>query len=124
MRPGTRRLPPSTVAAVVLAIPYAALVACVLLNIDLGPTLGVTPYPDGARNLPSTLVAFGVLAMAVAALVVGIAGTVGDMRAGRGLLGQPARLAAAVVALATIILSAAGFIIDQLPCWMGVPNCD
>lgn len=119
-----RRPAATTMAALILAFPYTVLVVCFLLRIDLGPIFGVDPHPDGARLLTSTVIALVTLAMNVAATVIGGVGTIRDLRSARGPFAHPARLITTAVALANVVLSAAGFVIDQYPCWIGVPNCD
>jgi hypothetical protein len=36
----------------------------------------------------------------------------------------PLNLVVAVVALSFVVLFIVGIVVDQYPCWTGVPNCD
>jgi hypothetical protein len=46
------------------------------------------------------------------------------MRAGGSLLTHPVNMLLAAVILIFIVMFVGGIIIDQYPCWTGVPNCD
>ena len=45
-------------------------------------------------------------------------------RAGAALARKPANLIVAAASLAFVLLFVVGIIVDQYPCWIGVPNCD
>jgi hypothetical protein len=46
------------------------------------------------------------------------------IRAGKSLLSRPIRLLLSVAALVLIAIVWTGALIDQMPCFLGVPNCD
>jgi hypothetical protein len=46
------------------------------------------------------------------------------MQAGGSLFAHPIHLIIVVFILATFAIGFASFIIDQWPCFLGVPNCD
>jgi len=42
----------------------------------------------------------------------------------RGLFGYPINLVLAITILIFIVTFVGGIVVDQYPCWIGVPNCD
>ncbi len=46
------------------------------------------------------------------------------LRAGGTITAHPVNLRLAIATLASIVMIIGGIIVDQYPCWMGVPNCD
>jgi hypothetical protein len=44
--------------------------------------------------------------------------------AGAGVLARPLNLLVALVTLSFILSVVGGIVVDQYPCWVGVPNCD
>jgi len=47
-----------------------------------------------------------------------------NLRAGNSLMANPINLLLAVAILTLIAMTWGGLLIDQIPCLMGVPNCD
>lgn len=47
-----------------------------------------------------------------------------NARAGNNIFSNPLGLLLSVVFMALIALMLAGILIDQMPCFLGVPNCD
>ncbi len=47
-----------------------------------------------------------------------------DARSGRGLLGSPVNLLVSALLFVFTATLVVHFVVDQYPCWMGVPNCD
>ncbi len=60
----------------------------------------------------------------LAGLGVSVAGLLRRMRAGENVLADRAALAVAGLLLAVSLLVWGNLVLDQLPCWLGVPNCD
>lgn len=59
-----------------------------------------------------------------AAFVVVLAPLVRTVRAGRSVTANPVNLLLRVTLLILIAVLWAGVFVDQLPCFLGVPNCD
>jgi hypothetical protein len=76
------------------------------------------------QNAPGLIVLFGLLWLLPVAFIVILVPIVRSVRAGNSLLAQPINLLFRVAFLALIAMMWGGLIIDQLPCFMGVPNCD
>lgn len=103
-------LKPAALIGLVLVLPFAVLES-------LNNTV------DG-RDAPGLVALFGLLWLLPAAFVVVLAPVVRAARAGRGVTSNPAGLLLRA-ALSTLIAVTWGVILfDQLPCFMGVPNCD
>jgi hypothetical protein len=92
--------------------PFAGLLRAVTSNVDGGPSaLGL-------------VLVLGSTALFLAAIVVSVAEVVRAHRAGRGWTARPYHLALAVGLFLVVLLGVGGLVVDQYPCWQGVPNCD
>jgi len=76
------------------------------------------------QNAPGLTVLFGLLWLLPTAFIVTLAPIVRTIRAGNSLLANPIALLVRVAFLALIAMMWGGVLIDQLPCFLGVPNCD
>lgn len=76
------------------------------------------------QNAPGLIVLFGLLWLLPVAFVVTLVPVVRAARAGKSLTARPINLLSRVAFLALIAMLWGGIVIDQLPCFMGVPNCD
>ena len=76
------------------------------------------------QNVPGLIVLFGLLWLFPMAFVVILEPLVRNIRAGNSLMANPVNLLLRVAFLALIAVMWAGLLIDQLPCFLGVPNCD
>ena len=83
----------------------------------------VTVGPD-QPNVVGTAIVVGAWLLAVAAFIVKVVPIARDVRAGRGIASSPANLLVAAAAFALVAFFIGGIIVDQYPCWTGVPNCD
>lgn len=116
----------AAVAAVLFAMPFAVLFTLLLLHVE--PPLGpLQPLLKGEADRPNVLgsaIVFGAWLLSVVALVFGIAPIVRGARAGSGIAASPVNLLVAAAVSLLVVSFLAGIIIDQYPCWIGVPNCD
>ena len=76
------------------------------------------------QNAPGLIVLFGLLWLLPMAFVVILAPIVRKLRAGHSLMADPVNLLFRVALLALIAMMWGGLLLDQMPCFMGVPNCD
>ncbi len=76
------------------------------------------------QNVPDLIVLFGLLWLLPMAFIVILAPIVRTVRAGNSILANPVTLLFRVAFLALIAWMLGGILIDQLPCFLGVPNCD
>ena len=76
------------------------------------------------QNAPGLIVLFGLLWLLPMAFVVTLMPLVRNLRAGRSVVANPAGLLFRGTLLALIAMAWGGLLADQMPCFMGVPNCD
>lgn len=67
---------------------------------------------------------FGLLWLLPLAFLLILTPIIRNIGAGKGLMAKPFSLLFGVVALIFITLIWGGLVMDQLPCFLGVPNCD
>ena len=67
---------------------------------------------------------FAMLWLLPAAFIITIAPLVRTVRTGGSVLAQPVTLMVRIGFLALVALFWIGLVKDQLPCFLGVPNCD
>jgi hypothetical protein len=76
------------------------------------------PYP------PGQILALGFFAIPVAAGIIAGGPIVRTLRAGGSLFAHPIHLIIVAVILSTFVIGFTSLLIDQWPCFIGVPNCD
>jgi hypothetical protein len=76
------------------------------------------------HNAPGLIVLFGLLWLLPTAFIAILVPLVRSARAGQSLMANPFTLLSRVALLALIVMVWGGILIDQMPCFMGVPNCD
>ncbi len=108
----------------------SALLAAPMLILLLTAVLGVEPFqgfwarPDGRQSELSLILVLVFLALMIAGLAVSIVSLVRIRAAGNSLGGGALNLFIACAIAAFLATLAVGIVADQLPCWMGQPNCD
>jgi hypothetical protein len=80
--------------------------------------------PLRRQNLLDPVVLFGLLWLLPMVFIVIFAPIVQSVRAGNNILTNPVKLLCRVASLVLIAWMWGVAIIDQLPCFIGVPNCD
>jgi hypothetical protein len=81
------------------------------------------PNPEVAY-LPGLVFSLGLILFPIAAGVIAGRPIANTLRAGGGLFAHPINLIIVVLIVTTFAIGFASFIIDQWPCFVGVPNCD
>jgi hypothetical protein len=109
----------SVLVALLLAAPFMFLITLLLLHIEPPFAERLRGEPDQVNVLGSGIV-FGSLALALAAFALDLREL--RMARERGAARWP--LAIAVLIGVYLALFVGAFVVDQLPCWRGVPNCD
>lgn len=81
------------------------------------------PNPE-QPYLPGQIIAIALISIPIAAGIIAGRPIVNTLRAGGGLFAHPVHLL--IVAVLSFLFAAGviGLIVDQWPCFMGVPNCD
>ena len=111
----------------ILALPFLTVLLFLLLGIEppLGPLAPLLHGPNpGQPNVFGTLLVLGALLLSVLACLIARAPIVRTIRAGGGLFAHPINLMLAAVIVSFVAMFVVGLIVDQFPCWIGVPNCD
>ena len=70
------------------------------------------------------IVLFGFLWLLQMIFIVTVMSTVRNVRAGNNIIADPINFLFRVVLLVFLTMLWAGILIDQVPCFVGVPNCD
>jgi hypothetical protein len=126
LRSETSRRPRSARVPALLAVPLVvlALVAWLEWQPFSGLLRSATSDEDGSPTLLGMILMLGSLAAFLLAIVLSVAEVLRAWRAGRGWRARPVHLALAAVLVLGLLGAIAGLVIDQAPCWEGVPNCD
>lgn len=96
--------------------------------LEIEPFLGLLKSlltVDGSQPnaLGHTVLIGGMLLLPVA-FIANLVPIVRNVRAGNSIIANPINLLLAVAILVFIAMTWGGALIDQIPCFMGVPNCD
>jgi len=105
-----KTLPQAALISFIIVVPFAILEA---LNNTITK-----------QNAPGLILLFGVLWLLPAAFIVILTPIVRTVRAGNSVMANPIKLSLRVALLALIAAVWTWGFIDQLPCFLGVPNCD
>lgn len=81
------------------------------------------PNPEVAY-LPGQIIALGLILFPVAAGIIAGGPIVNTLRAGGSLFAHPLHLIIVVVILFPFAVGVVGMVVDQWPCFIGIPNCD
>ena len=110
MQATTPTLRTAAIVGLVLALPFAV--------------LELVSNPVTRESAPSLALLFGLLWLLPTAFVAIVAPIVRGARAGHGILANPAGILLRLPLLLLIAVAWTGLLIDQMPCFLGVPNCD
>lgn len=113
----------TAVISALLAFPGIALFSLMMLNIEPPFAEALQGEPD-VPNIAGSLIALTLALLLPAAFVISLRPVIKARRTGNGVLALPANLAVAVVSIGFFAFIIGAMIVDQYPCWMGVPNCD
>jgi uncharacterized membrane protein YidH (DUF202 family) len=110
-----------------LALPLSLVL--LIARFEIEPLQGFLEYLFSEANSPrkntfGTIFILGSALLLPVALIITLRPVVRSVRAGKGIGANPVNLLLAVALLAFITAIVGGFIVDQYPCWIGVPNCD
>ena len=121
---------PRSAAIISIAIVLSLVIVSLLDSLDWEPLERLLngPNPEqlyGFRvQVPSQFIALVLLSLPVAAGIIAGRPIVSTLRAGGSLFAHPINLIIVVLISSTFAIGFASFILDQLPCFLGVPNCD
>jgi hypothetical protein len=112
------------VGAILLALPYLATLSLRLLHLEPAVDAWLNGPDPSQANIRGPLFVIGLFLLVMAAGLIAGAPIVRTLRAGGSLFAHPVNLVIVVLVLLPIIWGLTGLIIDQWPCFLGVPNCD
>lgn len=98
-----------------------------LISLILVLPLAILEYLNNTitkQNAPGLIVLFGLLWLLPVAFIVILAPVVRTVRAGQSVMANPVNLFFRLAFLAFIAIVWGSLLIDQMPCFLGVPNCD
>ncbi len=109
-----------------LALPLLVLVLIAWLEWQpfAGLLRAVTSNADGRPSVLGLVLVFGSISAFLAAIALSAAEVLRARRAGCRWTARPYHLALAVGLSLIVLLGVGGLVVDQYPCWQGVPNCD
>jgi hypothetical protein len=106
-----------------LAVPFAFLMTHLALEIE--PPLGAMLRADPDRaNVVGTAIVLAALALSIVGLALALTPVIRASRSGASLASARGDLVVAAFIVFFLGLFVGGVVVDQLPCWRGVPNCD
>lgn len=110
------KLRPAAIVSFLLVLPFMILEFAFNLSSKL-------PSP-GFKYAIDSAVLFGLLWLLPTAGLAMLMPLVRNLARGDGVAGNPVRLAARVVFSAVLVVMWGGIVLDQFPCFFGLPNCD
>ncbi len=117
----------AAITGLILAMPLAILLLIELSGIEPLSSYfrGLTTEAGSYRlNALGAILTIGALLLLPAAFVINLIPLARNWRAGNPMTSNPINLLLAVALFIFIATLVVTFIVDQCPCWMGVPNCD
>jgi hypothetical protein len=106
-----------------LALPFTSLILMLMLGIE--PGFGsLDPLLRAPGSRLGSYIVFGALLLLLGGLAISGVTVVRSVQAGKGLMTDPVNLLLATGILLVLLLFAGAIVVDQYPCWIGVPNCD
>ena len=113
----------SVIPAILLALPFTTLFLAFVMGFEprIEPLARLFDVNESRFGSMVVFAAFGLL---LAAFVVSLGPVLRNLRAGMGWRADPINLMLTIACLSLIILVVGAIIVDQYPCWIGVPICD
>jgi len=111
-----------------LAMPFALVLLIEVSGIEPLHGFLVTLTTEAGNNPRLSafgmIIMFGTLLLLPLGFVISLVPVVRNVRAGNNFTANPVNLLIAAALFIFIAILVTGFVIDQYPCWIGVPNCD
>lgn len=108
-----------------LCLPGAIMFTLLTLNIEPPFASLKPPVPVDQPDVIGTAIALSLIVLLpIVAFVINLVPIRRAMRAGGNLAALPLNVALVVAVLLIIAAFVGAIIVDQYPCWIGVPNCD
>jgi hypothetical protein len=108
----------------VLTLPFLAIGAMQIFNIE-PPFAQAMNQPDPDKpNFYNTVIPMGAFLLAIVGALFARTSIVQTLQSQGRLLARPISLIIVLLMLLLLAWNWAGFVIDQWPCFLGVPGCD
>ena len=118
----------SAIVGLLLALPFALVLLIEISGIEPLHIFFVSLTTEAGNNPRlntfGKIFMFGTLLLLPLGFIISFVPVVRNVRAGDGFTANPVNLLIAVALFTFIATLVISFIIDQYPCWIGVPNCD
>lgn len=113
--------------ALVCALPLTFILPVAMFNIE--PLNGFFQYLlTESNSTRQHAVGLGIILLSMllvpVGMVVSFVPVIASVRSGKGVLSHPFNLALGIILLVFALSVWGSLIVDQIPCWMGEPNCD
>jgi hypothetical protein len=121
---------PKSAAMIGVFIVLSLVIVFLLASLGRAPREGLLNGPNPEQlsvfrvRVPNQFIALVLFSIPVVAGIIAGRPIVSTLRAGGSLFAHPINLIIVVFILSTFAIGFASFIIDQWPCFMGIPNCD
>ena len=112
---------PKSTATISLVLILVPLIVSLLNSLGWSPT---GPNSVFSIPVPTQLIALILVSFPVVAGIIAAAPIASSLRAGGSLFTHPINLLIVVFLLSIFAIGFATFVVDQWPCFIGVPNCD
>jgi hypothetical protein len=118
----------ATVIGFLLALPLAILLLIEISGIEPLHGYLVTLTTEAGNNPRlntfGKILTLGAILLLPLGFIISLMPIVRNARAGYGFIASPINILISVALFVFIAILVTGFVIDQYPCWIGVPNCD
>lgn len=106
-----------------LALPFSIIFLLFILGFepDIGPLASRLNIENSRAG---SLIFFSAFLLLMAGFAINTASIVGGMKTGKELKNFGVNLMLSIVLFLVIAVVGSAIIVDQYPCWIGVPNCD
>jgi hypothetical protein len=116
----------AAIAGLLLALPFAVMITLLVLGKEppMGPLQPLVTAPPDQPNVVGTAIVLGALLASLAGLIITLAPLLGRAQGGETIRSHPANVLIGVIISFFILFFVGSIVVDQYPCWVGVPNCD
>jgi len=113
----------TAITSFLLALPFITIFILYVFRIE--PSLGpIDPYLNPEYSHLGSFIVFGSLVLLLVGFTTSVIPIMGSIKTGNGIAANPINLLLSIIILFFILAFIGLIVVDQYPCWIGVPNCD
>jgi hypothetical protein len=113
----------TAITSFLLALPFITIFILFVFRIE--PSLGpLDPLLDPENSHLGSFIVFGSFILLLVGFTISVIPIVRSKKIGNGVAANPINLFLSTFILFFILAFISSIVIDQYPCWKGVPNCD